>query len=148
MRSALSLHFSRLYKSVLSACPHMAGFPVLGSSLWPFSWPSPACPHLCNIEGTKSEHSILGVAWQTLSRVGDWLNFLCWWCPCDATHHPIGLLQQHNSLSLLFTRTPSSTCTDLFPRWTDPSMCCTPLPLLVEPYEILGFQCVFLILKS
>lgn len=58
------------------AFPHMAGCPVLGSSLWPFSGPSSACPHIFspffslslflkklffNVAGTKTESSISGM---------------------------------------------------------------------------------------
>lgn len=41
--------------------PFLTGFPVPGSSLWPFSEPSPACPQHSCIVGPKTACNISGV---------------------------------------------------------------------------------------
>lgn len=76
--------------------------------LWPISHSS---DHLCGpsldplhiffcVLGTKTEHSISGVAWQVLSRVRQWLPYLCWWCTwCNSTSCWLSLPWQHPGYS-------------------------------------------------
>lgn len=84
----------------------MAGFPVLWSSLWPFSEPCPApvciiffgvfffCP-----AGTKMEHDIpIFVAWQHwVERGSDFFN-LCWWFLFDGTQNLLIFLCHSSTL--------------------------------------------------
>lgn len=73
IRSTLSLLFLRLDKPSFPKLYPRGSLSVFCSSLWLFFEPSPACPHLFWIEGTKTEHSTVGVAWQWLSGMGWWL---------------------------------------------------------------------------
>lgn len=90
IKSPLSLLSSRLNKPN-SAFPHMAHKALL----WTLSILSTA---YCIVR-TKTKHSIPSVAWQALSRVGQWLLYLCWWCHCWCNPVSCGfaLLQQHTA---------------------------------------------------
>lgn len=105
--------------------PHMTGFP----SLWPFSWTSPASPHLFCIAGTKTKHSIPNVAQKSLSRAGWLLLYLWWWCPFsfDPASCWLSFTEQLTVHSHWICCPPEhwTFFTELLPRPVDPSLCCT-----------------------
>lgn len=99
IRSPLRLPVSRLIKPNSLSLYSCGSSPVLGSFLWPFSGPSPACPHLICVAGTKAEDR-RGLT--STAQRGIMTPYLCWGCPCrcNPESYWLALPQQHTHPSL------------------------------------------------
>lgn len=87
----------------------MAGFPVLGSSSWPFPGHSPACPHLFCIVETKIVCSIPVWPGNHWVEWDDWFISACD-ALVDAAQHPIGFCVISSQNSDDVTHPPWACC--------------------------------------